>query len=287
MAQPYLSIIIPAYNEAERLPLTLVDIDKRLADAEYSYEILVVNDGSKDNTAQIVSNMAKLIKNLKLIDNSENKGKGGVVRQGMLLARGKIRLFTDADNSTSIDHFNAMMPYFAPGGVPVESDSDDMKLGTLSAPTVAARERYDVVICDRVLKGSKLDPPQPFYRQIPGKVGNLIIQALLLPKIWDTQCGFKAFTDEAAEKIFNLSKISGWGFDVEILALAKKFGYKIKEIPVHWVNDARSRLPASAYLKTLWETCKIRWWLWTGKYQVENVKIKVQNNNEKFKIDKL
>lgn len=240
MAQPYLSIIIPAYNEAERLPLTLVDIDKRLADAEYSYEILVVNDGSKDNTAVIVRNMQKLIKNLRLIDNSENKGKGGVVRQGMLLAKGQIRLFTDADNATSVDHFNAMIPCF--------------------------REGYDVVICSRAMKGSKLDPAEPIWRQIPGKAGNLIIQALLLRGLWDTQCGFKAFTVEAAEEIFNLSKISGWGFDVEILALAKKMGYKIKEIPVHWVNDTRSHVKPSAYLKVLWETCKIRWWLSRGRY---------------------
>lgn len=252
MAQPFLSIIIPAYNEAERLPLTLVDIDKRLADAEYSYEILVVNDGSRDNTAAIARNMEKLIKNLKLIDNDENKGKGGVVRQGMLLARGQYRLFTDADNATSVDHFNAMIPYFSAKGESASGGRD----------TTA----YDVVICDRALKGSRLDPPQPLYRQIPGKIGNLIIQALLLPGIWDTQCGFKALTEEAAEKIFNISRVTGWGFDVEILALAKKFGYRIKEIPAHWVNDTRSTVPASAYLKTLWETFKIRWWLWTGKY---------------------
>lgn len=241
MPQPFLSVIIPAYNEAERIPLTLVDIDKHLSGAEYSYEILVVNDGSRDKTAEVVRNMEKMIKNLKLIDNDVNKGKGGVVRQGMLVARGKIRLFTDADNSTSISHFDSMIPYF--------------------------KEGYEVVICDRALKGSRLDPPQPLYRQIPGKLGNLLIQVLLLPGIRDTQCGFKAFTDEAAEKIFSLSRVTGWGFDVEVLALAKKFGYKIKEIPVHWVNDLRSKVPASAYLKTLAETIKIRWWLWTGQYK--------------------
>ncbi|MBU6500800.1 MAG: glycosyltransferase family 2 protein [Patescibacteria group bacterium] len=242
MAQPFLSIIIPAYNEAERIPHTLIDMDKILSRSEYSYEIMVMNDGSTDNTAEIVRNMEHAIKNLKLIDNSENKGKGGVVRQGMLLARGKYRLFTDADNSTSVDHFNAMVPLF--------------------------KEGCDIVICDRALKGSKLEPAEPIWRQIPGKLGNLVIQALLLPGIWDTQCGFKAFTDEAAEKIFMQSKISGWGFDVEILALAKKFGYKIKEIPVHWVNAAGSKLKLSAYLKVLLETFKIRWWLWTGAYGI-------------------
>jgi len=240
--QPFLSIIIPAYNEAERLPLTLVDIDKKLSKADYSYEILVVNDGSKDKTADVVRGMVGAIKNLKLIDNEANKGKGGVVRQGMLLARGQYRLFTDADNSVSIDHFDNMLPYF--------------------------REGYNVVICSRAAKGSKLDPAEPIWKRIPGKIGNLIIQALLLPGLWDTQCGFKAFTEETAEKVFLQSKIAGWGFDVEVLALAKKFGFKIKEIPVHWVNDTRSHVGFSAYLKTLLETFKIRWWLWRGKYSL-------------------
>ena len=250
MAQPFFSVIIPAYNEAERIPLTLADIDKRLSRAEYSYEILVVNDGSQDNTAEVVRAMCKMIKNLKLIDNEANKGKGGAVRQGMLLARGQIRLFLDADNSTSIDHFNIMLPFFSSGG----------------GSAFGGKETYDVVIGSRAVKGSKLDPPEPIYRQIFGKIGNLIIQALLLPGIWDTQCGFKAFTEESAEKVFSLSRIAGWGFDAEVLALAKKFGYKIKEIPVHWVNDARSHVKASAYLKTLADTIKIRWWLWSGAY---------------------
>src|SRR5580698_5910254 len=112
MSQPYLSIIIPAYNEAERLPKTLFDMDKRLAAASYSYEIFVVNDGSTDNTAAIVKNMVKMVRNLKLIDLKYNTGKGGAVRQGMLLSSGTIRIFTDADNSTSIDQFEKMMPYF-------------------------------------------------------------------------------------------------------------------------------------------------------------------------------
>jgi glycosyltransferase involved in cell wall biosynthesis len=245
MAQPYLSIIIPAYNEAERIPQTLVDMDKRLSGVDYSYEILVVSDGSKDNTASVVRNMAKMVKNLKLIDLKDNTGKGGAVRQGMLLATGKIRLFTDADNSTSIDQFEKMMPLFKEGAA--------------------------VVIGSRVVKGAKLDPPEPWYRQIPGKAGNLVFQTVLgLWGIWDTQCGFKAFTDEAAEKIFNISTISGWGFDVEILALAKRMGYTIAEIPVHWVNDTRSHVKASAYLKVLGETCTIRWRLWRDEYHLKH-----------------
>jgi len=243
MAQPYLSIIIPAYNEAERIPQTLIDMDKRLAAAPYSYEIIVVNDGSTDNTAEVVRNMwDKMIKNLKLLDVVENKGKGGTVRTGMLAATGQIRIFTDADNSTSIDQFDQMIPLF--------------------------KEGYDVVIGSRAVRGAKLDPAEPLIRQIPGKLGNLVIQALLLPGLWDTQCGFKAFTAEAAQKLFTLSRIGGWGFDVEILSLAKAMGFRIKEVPVHWVNDTRSHVKASAYLKFLWETFTIRWWLWRGKYDI-------------------
>lgn len=241
MARPYLSIIIPAYDEAERISKTLLDIDQRLEKVPYSYEIFVVNDGSNDNTAEVVRNMAKVVRNLKLIDTGENKGKGGAVRQGMLLAQGAIRLFTDADNSTSIDQFDQMIPYF--------------------------KEGYGVVIGSRTAKGAKLDPPEPIYRQIPGKVGNLVFQVVLgLWGIWDTQCGFKAFTAEAAQKVFEKSHIAGWGFDAEALSLARIMGYRIKEVPVHWVDDARSHVKASAYLKVFWETLTIRWWLWKGKY---------------------
>jgi glycosyltransferase involved in cell wall biosynthesis len=245
MAQPYLSIIVPAYNEAERIPQTLVDMDKRLSGVDFSYEILVVNDGSTDATGTVVKNMAKMVKNLKLIDLKDNAGKGGAVRQGMLLATGKIRLFTDADNSTSIDQFENMMPLF--------------------------KEGADIVIGSRTVHGAKLDPPEPWYKQVPGKLGNLVFQVVLgLWGIWDTQCGFKAFTEEAAEQTFNLSVTPGWGFDVEILALAQRMGYNIKEIPVHWVNDTRSHVKASAYLKVLGETCTIRWRLWRGQYALKS-----------------
>lgn len=235
MAKPYLSVIIPAYNEARRIPKTLVDIDGRLSSETYGYEIIVVNDGSTDNTAEVIKNFLPSIKNLKFIDNQENKGKGAVVRQGMLEANGNVRLFTDADNSTTIEQFNGMIPYL---------------------------KDFGVVIGSRSVSGAKLDPPQPLYRQIPGKIGNFIIQLLVLPGIWDTQCGFKAFTEEAALKIFPIAKIDRWGFDIEALALAKYFGFSIKELPVHWINDIFSHVKASAYLQVLVETLKIRWWLW-------------------------
>ncbi len=241
--KPFLSVIIPAYNEAKRLPLTLVDIDKHLKESDFSSEIVVVSDGSKDETSEIVKRFGGIIKNLRLIDNKENHGKGWVVRQGMLEVKGNWRLFTDADNSTSITHFNKMMPYF--------------------------KEGYDVIIGSRAIKGAKLMPAQPFYKRILGIFGNIFIQIVALGGIRDTQCGFKCFSEESAEKIFPLTKIDRWSFDVEALVLAKQLGFKIKEIPVTWVNDLHSAVKLSAYFSTLLEVVKIRVWLWRGKYHLK------------------
>lgn len=239
---PYLSIVIPAYNEAQRIGATLSDINQKMAGAPYAYEILVVNDGSRDQTSATVRTLQPQIKNLRLIDNAANKGKGGVVRQGMLAAEGKVRLFTDADNSTSIDQFEQMRPFFEQG--------------------------YHIVIGSRGVAGSRLEPPQPFYKHLMGKMSNIIIQAVNLPGIWDSQCGFKAFSDEATQKIFTLSRIAGWGFDIEVLSLGRALGYKIKEVPVRWVNDIRSHVKLSSYLKVFVENLTIRWWLLTNKYNI-------------------
>ena len=242
MAKPYLSVIIPAYNEAQRLPLTLVDVDKHLASQEFSYEILVVNDGSKDATSEIARRFSSLVENLKVIDLPENLGKGAAVRQGMMEAKGNWRLFMDADNSTSVNEFLKMMPYF--------------------------KEGYDVVIGSRSVRGAKLNPPQPLYRRLVGRLGNLFIRIILIKGIWDTQCGFKCFSEESAEKIFPLVKIKGWGFDVESLVLAQRFNYRIKEVPIFWSNSFFSHVVPRTYLQVLWETIKIWWWLKKGRYDI-------------------
>ena len=243
----YLSVIIPAYNEVSRLPETLIDVDAKLSRAKYSYEILVINDGSTDRTAETVKRFSRIVKNLRLVDNEKNKGKGGVVKQGMLEAIGDYRLFMDADNSTTVDQFDNMIPFL--------------------------KEGYDVVIGSRDVKGAELHPAQPFHKRILGNAGNLFIQALLLPGIWDTQCGFKCFTRSAAEKVFPFQKINGWGFDVEILTLSKELGFRIKEIPVVWVNDLRSKVKLSAYIKVLIETMKVRLWLWQDAYKIKSLKV--------------
>lgn len=236
--KPFLSVIVPTFNEAQRLPLTLMDVNRYLSAVDYDYEIIVVDDGSKDVTPEIVKRFSHLVKNLRLIENKKNHGKGWVVRQGMFEAQGRWRLFMDADNATSVDQFHKMIPYL---------------------------RDYQIVIGSRDIKGARLLPPQPWYRRLAGNIGNLIIQLLLLPGLWDTQCGFKCFSEEAAEKIFKLAKVNRWAFDVEILALGKKLGYKIKEIPVVWINDPRSSVKPSAYFQTFGEVLKIRWRLWFNK----------------------
>lgn len=253
MSKPFLSVVIPAYNESKRLPLTLIDIDRRLSERDYEYEILVVNDGSRDETLDVAERFSHVIKNLRVIANKENHGKGWVVRQGMLAAKGNWRLFTDADNSTSIDQFDKMIPYFSSGG----------------GSAYGGKESFDVVIGSRGIKGAELHPPQRWYKRILGKMGNLFIQVMVLWGIQDTQCGFKCFSEEATEKVFPLMKIDRWGFDVEALVLAKEMGFRIKEIPVKWVNDFRSKVSMGAYVSTLLEVVKIRWWLWRKQYALE------------------
>ena len=243
-----LSVIIPAYNEEKRLPKTLVEIDKYLKQQDYDYEILVVNDGSKDNTAKLVEELKPQIANLKLINNKVNHGKGYVVRQGMLTALGEYRLFTDADNSTSIDQIEKMWPWFEKG--------------------------YDVVIGSRDVKGAVLDPPQPFIRRFIGQIFKLIRK--IICDVWglqDTQCGFKCFRGEVAEEVFSRTKIDQFSFDVETLLIAKILGYKIKEIPVLWRNDPKTKVTLKSALKMLPDLIKIRWYKIKGMYEKEQKKL--------------
>lgn len=235
MHKPFLSVIIPAYNEASRLPLTLIDVDRHLSREEYSYEIIVVNDGSNDYTPDIVKRFIPLIKNLRLIDNQANRGKGAAIKHGMLEAKGNIRLFTDADNSTSVDQFNKMLPHF--------------------------KEGYDIVIGSRSINGAVSDPPQPLYRRLIEKKAGLFVRLFILRDIKDARCGFKAFTEEAANIIFARTRTERWSIDIETLALAKKFGFAIKEIPVRWADCSGSHFRFVDFLQILWETAKIRWWL--------------------------
>lgn len=230
----FLSVIVPAYNEENRIQRTLKRFHEYLSLQPFSYEIVVVNDGSKDRTAEVVELMRMEITNLDLIDRKINKGKGFSVREGMLRAQGKIKLFADADNATDISHFDKMRPLFDRG--------------------------YDMVICSRDPKdaiGAKQAVPQPWHKRLLGNLGNLYIQKLAVKGIWDTQCGFKAFRDYASEKIFSMTKTDGWMFDVEVLAYARKLNFKIGIIPANWINDPATHVKLSSYLKSLYEVFKI------------------------------
>lgn len=231
----FLSVIVPVYNEAERLPKTLRRLHEYLAASPFSYEIVIVLDGPTDGTREVLAAIAGEIANSRLIDQAANRGKGAAVKDGMLQASGRVRLFTDADNSTDIAHVGQMLPLFDQG--------------------------YDVVIASRNSKdaaGARQDVPQPFHRWLLGRIGNLLARLLVIPGIWDTHCGFKAFRADAAERIFSHSEIDGWGFDIEVLALARSLNYKIGIIPAHWINDDRSNMRLRSYMRALIDIVRLR-----------------------------
>lgn len=238
----YLSVIIPAYNEEKRLPNTLQETDKYLKNQSYDYEILVIDNGSKDKTAEVVRNLEGTIKGLKLFSGNFGQGKGAAVKKGMQEAQGEFCLFTDADNSTSVDQVEKMWPEFQKG--------------------------YGVVIGSRDIKGAILDPPQPFLRNFILGEGFKLYRKIIIG-LWgiqDTQCGFKAFSKEAAKEIFPKVKIMDFAFDVEVLLLAKRAGHKIKEIPVYWKNDLESKVKFKSILKMALDMLRIRVNLLKGAY---------------------
>jgi len=238
----HLSIIIPAYNEEKRLSKTLEDINRYLSLQSYDYEILVVDNCSKDRTPEIVRNLTSQIKGLRLIEGSANQGKGFAVKKGMLEAKGDFRLFTDADNSTSINQIEKMWPEFEKG--------------------------YDVVIGSRDIKGAVLDPPQPFLRNIILGEGFKLFRKIIIG-LWnlqDTQCGFKGFTRVSAENIFSRITILDFSFDPEVLVIAKKMGYRIKEIPISWKNDLESKVKFKSIIKMALDLFKIKLNLIKGLY---------------------
>jgi len=216
MIEKSLSVIIPAYNEADYIEETLTKVKEFLANNFISSEIIVVDDGSSDNTAEKVSALASENKAIRLIKNEKNKGKGASVREGMLAAKLDYVLFSDADLSTPIDEVLKFFDYFEYG--------------------------CDVVIGSRALHESQLIKKQGFLRRNMGRVFNMLVQLLLFEGINDTQCGFKCFKQEAAKKVFGLQKIMGFSFDVEVLCIAERLGYSIKEIPIRWINREASRV---------------------------------------------
>jgi dolichyl-phosphate beta-glucosyltransferase len=216
--ETYMSIILPAYNEENRLGPTLTRIGEYLDTKNWTAEIIVVDDGSKDRTVDLVKDWMKKDVRIKLVRNSENKGKGFSVRNGMSRATGRYRLFSDSDLSTPIEELDKLLSYI--GG------------------------RVDITIGSRSIEGSDVQVKQVFYRVLMGKIFNLIVRILFHTKMRDTQCGFKLFTREAAEDVFPKAVVNRFGFDVEVLFLAEKLGYKVQEVPVVWINSEESKVSA-------------------------------------------
>lgn len=212
-----LSIVIPAYNEAQRIEPTLRSIDTYLAASRLSYEIVVVDDGSSDDTVAVVEGLSSALPALRCVATRPNRGKGHAVRVGMLASRGAVRLMCDADGSIPAD----MIPKVY----------NPLRL-----------EEADIAIGSRYVEGAAFDRKQPWYRRWWSRVANRVVQRTLVGGIQDTQCGFKAFTAETAVDIFTRTLIDGWAFDLEALALARRMGYQVAELGVAWSDDPRSRI---------------------------------------------
>lgn len=236
----YLSIVIPAYNEARRIIPTLNEIVHYLSKLGEDSEIIIVNDGSTDKTEEIIRRFMDSLDELRrhkiqviYIKNKQNKGKGAALKAGVGEAQGSYILFTDADNSTSIDEIKKLLPY-------VES-------------------QYDIAIGSRSMKGSVITQRQSLIRQTMGKIFNRIVRVTTLRGFIDTQCGFKLFKRKAAKTVFNESLIDGFAIDVEILYVAKQKGFKIIEVPVAWTNHPNTHVRLfSSSLRMLLDILKIR-----------------------------
>ena len=229
-------LLIPAYNEEKRLGPTLVSLTSYLQKEKFDYDILVVDDGSKDKTAELVETASRADKRISLLKNPGNKGKGYSVRQGMLKAAGDFLLMFDADASTPPEEISKL---FLRGEEPI----------------------WDVGIGSRRVKGSHIVKRQGFFREVNGRMFSFLTR-LLFPEIRgivDTQCGFKVFRKKAARAIFLDARTNGFSFDIEVLVIAKRKGFVVKEIPVNWVNDNDSRVSVAGNLKTvLFDLWRIR-----------------------------
>jgi len=240
------SIVIPAYNEGVRLRPTLHALIRHIQEQNWDAEILVVNDGSTDDTAQIVREYGKLHPQVLLVENPGNRGKGFSVRNGMLHARGDICLFSDADLSSPITEAQKLFDAIAQGA--------------------------DIAIGSRWLRAELQTERQPLYRQAFGRIYNLVLRIFLGLRFADTQCGFKAFRRDSAQRIFPLQRIERWGFDPEILFLARRAGLRVEEIPVLWAHSEGTRLhPFRDGLRMFLEVLRIRWYAIAGDYAADAV----------------
>ncbi len=247
---PLLSIVIPAYNEEERLGKTLSETFDYLAEQDYTSELIVIDDGSRDRTVEIAESFlsrSSTKTKLTTLKNPGNRGKGYAVRNGMLHASGEIHLFFDADLATPLDQIPKVVQPILNG-------------------------QYDVVFGSRAMNEAVIEVEQSILRRLRGRGGNLLIRLLTGMDIMDTQCGFKAFRRQASQSVFPLQQVEGFGFDPEILFIANKQGWRWKETPVVWRHVEGSKVTMfSATVSVFTEVCKIRWNDLMGKYDSQKV----------------
>ena len=235
------SIIIPAYNEGLRIERTLQKVLAYVAQQRWDAEIIIVNDGSRDNTVDIVRRYAGKNAGLRLIENPGNRGKGYSVRNGMLNASGTVMLFSDADLSAPMEESTKLFEQIQTGA--------------------------DVAIGSRWVRPELQTQKQSLHRQLFGRVFNLALRVVLGLRFKDTQCGFKAFSRRAVDSIFPLQKVERWGFDPEVIFLAEKKGLTVVEVPVHWAHEPGGSIhPVRDGLRMLLEVLKVRWYWISGKY---------------------
>lgn len=247
------SVIIPAYKEKERIGKNLLEIKSFFEEQDISYEVIVVVDGSPDNTAEAVRTYADNISNLRVVDNAVNKGKGAVVRQGLLLARGERHVFLDADGSTSISHVGPAMKLMNEGAA--------------------------LVVGSRDIEGANIKVHQSFLREAMGTAGNWLIRIVL--GLWsfpDTQCGFKMLTKEASHAVASRMVVDRFGFDFELIILAKKLQYTVVQMPVTWLNDEASTVGGlfgpNGFVRVIIDLFLVRLRLWTGEYGLAERRVK-------------
>lgn len=242
-----LSVVIPAYNEKARIPDTLRRVSRYLKDRFREYEIIVVDDGSSDETGSVVEALSHELGHISLISYRANAGKGYAVRTGISSSKGNLLLICDADLSTPIEEYERLKLFLDQG--------------------------FDIVIGSRGLQDSAILVRQPWYREHMGKLFNVAVRLLVVGGIRDTQCGFKLFRADVARSLFNNSFINGFAFDVEVLFLARKKGYSIKEVPIKWLNSPNSRVHIIADpLWMLLELFKIRAYWLSGMYDRSGIR---------------
>jgi len=246
MIRPFLSVIIPTYNEVEQIALTLIELDLYLAAQEFSYELLVIDNDSSDATADIVKKFVPVIKNLKIINNPDNRGVSSAVKIGNLTAKGNWRLVLTSKSLVPISQFADFLPMLSAG------------------------HAADVLIAVRSILGAKIDPPLPIFRRLADYCLNKFVRRLLKSKVTDFLLDFQCFSESASEKILPAIKLTGSGYLLETLALAEFLGLAIKEVPVKAAYIPNVTSSAFNYLQMFWETLKIRWWIKRGSYHLES-----------------